>query len=305
MTRPFRFAVQAMELAERTRIDAFARQAEALGYEELYSYDHLGAVDPFVPLMVAAEATSHLRLGPLVLNNELHHPALLARTAATVDRMTGGRLVLGIGTGYARTEHDAMGIELRPPEPRVDRLGESLLILRALLGKGSMELDGRHHRLRIEDLGVRPVQEEIPILVGGHGRRLIQVAAPWANIFQFTGLTHRADGTLQPRGFAIETIVERASWLAEAAGDRNDTIERSVLIQATHLGDAAGDAIERAAASLGIAREVVVSTPFLLFGSVAQVVEKLHAMRETLGISHVVVRDAEGFAPVVELLAGR
>lgn len=305
MARPFRFAVQAMELSERSGVAAFAQQAEALGYEELYSYDHLGTVDPFLPLVVAAEATSQLRVGPLVLNNEFHHPALLARSAATADRMTGGRLILGIGTGYAQHEHEAMGVELRPPGPRVDRLKESLVVLRSLLANGSIEQDGRYHRVHIDDLGVRPVQDEIPILVGGQGRRLIQVAASLANIFQFTGTTHGPDGTPEPGGFAIETVADRASWLAEAAGDRNDLIERSVLVQATHIGDAAGDVFDRAAERFGVGREVVGSTPFLLFGSVAQVVEKLHAIRETVGISHVVVRDAEGFAPVVDALAGR
>ncbi len=86
---------------------------EALGYDELYSYDHIGSpaspaatklVDPFVPLVIAAHATRRLRVGPLVLNNEFHQPALLARTAATVHRMTDGRLVLGLGTGYAEQE---------------------------------------------------------------------------------------------------------------------------------------------------------------------------------------------------------
>jgi Luciferase-like monooxygenase len=85
VVRPFRFAVQAMSVGDRDAVVSAARQAEDLGYEELYSFDHLGTVDPFVPLMVAAEVTSELRVGPLVLNNELHHPALLARTAATVD----------------------------------------------------------------------------------------------------------------------------------------------------------------------------------------------------------------------------
>src|SRR5215207_7800856 len=106
MTRPFRFALQAQELSDREGIVTLARRAEEAGYEELYSYNHVGAVDPFTPLVIAAEATSTLRVWPLVLNNEFHHPVLLARTAATVDRLTGGRLVLGMGTGYAQSEHD-------------------------------------------------------------------------------------------------------------------------------------------------------------------------------------------------------
>jgi len=305
MARPFRFALQQMDLTERDTVVAAARQAEALGYEELYSYDHLGAVDPFVPLVVAADSTSSLRVGPLVLNNELHHPALLARTVATADRLTGGRLVLGIGTGYAQAEHDALGIELRPPGARVERFGESLTALRSLLDTGAAELDGRHHRLRVTDLGVRPEQPRVPILVGGHGRRVIEAAAPVVDIFQFTGLTHAAaDGTPQPSGFAVDDVAERARWLTEAAGDRDDQIERSILVQETHVGEGADAATERTAARIGAGRELVDETPFLLYGSVEQVVDKLGSLREALGVSHVVIREAEAFAPVVAALAG-
>lgn len=303
--RPFRFAVQARDLGDREKVAAFARRAEVLGYEELYSYDHLGAVDPFVPLLVAAEATSKLRVGPLVLNNEFHHPALLARTAATVDRMTGGRLVLGLGTGYAQHEHDAMDLELRRPGPRVDRFEECLTIVRHLLTSGSVEFEGLHHRVKVSDLGVRAVQDEVPILVGGHGRRVVEAAARWANIFQFTGLTHADDGSPQPGGFAPEEVAKRASWLAQAAGARGDAIERSVLVQATHLGDDVDETVGQAATHLGTTREAVAATPFLLFGSVGEVTDKLQRMRDELGISHVVVRDVENFAPVVEALAGR
>ena len=103
MPRPFRFALQGRNLGNRDALIELARQAEALGYDELFSFDHIGTVDPFIPLVVAAEATTRLRVGPLVLNNELHHPALLARTAATVDKLIGGRLVLGLGTGYTQS----------------------------------------------------------------------------------------------------------------------------------------------------------------------------------------------------------
>ncbi|MGZ4790581.1 MAG: LLM class flavin-dependent oxidoreductase, partial [Ilumatobacteraceae bacterium] len=79
--RSFRFSVQVRGLDDHDAVVAAAQRLEVLGYDELFSYDHVGAVDPFIPLMVAAEATTRLRVGPLVINNELHHPALLARTA--------------------------------------------------------------------------------------------------------------------------------------------------------------------------------------------------------------------------------
>jgi probable F420-dependent oxidoreductase len=305
VTRPFRFGLQAMDLGDHEAVADVARRAEAIGFDDLWSYDHLGAIDPFVPLVVAAEATTRLRIGPLVLNNELHHPALLARTAATVDRFSGGRLVLGMGTGYMQPEHDATGIELRPPGDRVDRLEESLVALRQLLDDGRCHLDGTHHHLAIDDLGVRPIQGRVPILVGGHGRRVVGVAGRHADLFQFTGLTHAPDGTPQPGGFAPDDVALRAVWLTEAAGDREADIERSVLVQATHVGDGADRAIGKAAERLGADEDLVTSTPFLLMGSLEQIVDELGRMREAYGISHVVVRDAEGFAPVVEALAGR
>lgn len=303
--RPFRFGVQVGVLGDHGQMVRAARQAEALGYDELWSADHIGAVDPFIPLVVAAEATTTLRVGPLVINNELHHPALLARTAATVDRLTGGRLVLGMGTGYAASEHEATGIPLRSPGERVDRLAESIDALRALLDTGRAHTTGDHHRLAIDGLGIRPAQERVPILVGGHGRRVVSEVGPLADIFQFTGLTHAADGTPAPGGFAADQVAERARWLAEAAGDRDDEIERSVLVQSTHVGPGADEAIAQAADGLGVDEDLVRTTPFLLLGSFDQLVDELERRRAELGISHVVVRDAEGFAPIVAALRGR
>lgn len=115
MSRPFRFATQTGPFHDASQLRVRAQEIEAFGYEELYSSDHIGmaagpnSVDPFVALIIAAEATTTLRVGPLVLNNEFHQPALLARTVISVDQMTQGRLVLGMGTGYAQAEHEAIG----------------------------------------------------------------------------------------------------------------------------------------------------------------------------------------------------
>ena len=302
--KPFRFAVQARGLDDRDSLVLHARQIESLGYDELFSYDHVGAADPFIPLMVAAEATTRLRIGPLVLNNELHHPALLARTAATVDRLTGGRLVIGLGTGYAQSEHDAIGMQLREPGSRVIRFEESVIALRALLDTGSAAFEGVHHQLAIDDLGIRPVQQRVPFLIGGHGKRVVGIAARHADIFQFTGLTHGEGGEPSLGGFSLEALTERSGWLGEAAGDRSAEIERSALVQFVHVGDDADRQIDETAERFELSRELIDETPFILIGSVEQVVDKLERLRAGLGISHFVVRDAEGFAPVVATLAG-
>jgi probable F420-dependent oxidoreductase len=305
MVRPFRFAVQGKDLADRDLLVAEARQVEALGYDELFSYDHIGSVDPFVPLVVAAEATTRLRVGPLVLNNEFHHPALLARTAATVDRLSGGRLVLGLGTGYTQSEHDAIGLLLREPGSRVTRFEESVVALRSLLDTGAAAFAGTHHQLAVEDLGIRPAQQHVPFLIGGHGKRVVGIAARHADIFQFTGLTHGEGGRPAPGGFAIGAVRERSRWLADAAGDRHGHIELSALVQRVHIGAGADEQIEEIADRFGVDRTLIDGTPFLLLGSEEQVVDKLERLRSDVGISHFVVRDAEGFAPVVDALAGR
>jgi probable F420-dependent oxidoreductase len=297
--------VQVRDLADHDGLVAAARQIESLGYDELFSYDHVGAVDPFIPLMIAAEATTRLRVGPLVINNEFHHPALLARSAATVDRLTGGRLVLGLGTGFARSEHDAIGMLLRDPGPRVSRFEESVKALRSLLDTGTVQLDGEHHHLDVDDLGVRPVQERVPFLIGGHGRRVIGVAARHADIFQFTGLSDLPGGQLSAGGFGLDAIRQRAHWLTDAAGDRNGDIERSALVQAVDIADDAGDRIDAAAERFDVTRQVSEETPFALVGSLQQVADKIERLRADVGISHYVIRDADAFAPVVAMLAGR
>lgn len=307
MARPFRFAIQTGPFEDPEKLRSFAQLVESLGYDELYSYDHIGvdrpnaAVDPFIALLVAAEATTRLRIGPLVLNNEFHQPVLLARTAISVDQMTAGRLVLGLGTGYAQVEHDAMGMPLLPPGPRVTRFGETLAVVRDLCDTGACTFTGEHHQVSIPDFGISPVQEHIPILIGGHGKRVVTLAAEYADIFQFTGLTHGEDGTPSGGGFAIEHVERRAQWLSEAAGDRNDAIERSALVQRTSVGPSAhADAL--ANENYADYVDILDETPFMLVGSVEQVVDKLERLRESLGISHLVVRDPEGFAPVLEAL---
>lgn len=304
MVRPFRFALQGGPFKDPERTRAHARDVESLGYEELYSFDHVGTVDPFVPLVVAALATERLRVGPLVLNNEFHQPALLARTVATIDAMIGGRLVLGFGTGYMQSEHDAIGLELRAPGLRVARFGESLQVVRSLLDTGACDLDGEHHHVHLEALGVEPANAHIPFLIGGHGRRVVSLAARFADIFQFTGLHHGERGVPNGGGFAIEEVDERSRWLTEAAGDRDADIERSILVQATYVGDDADAKLDEFAGQFEMPRELLEATPFVLVGSVQQVVEKLEGLRERIGVSHVTVRDADGFAPVVEALAG-
>ena len=314
--RPYRFAIQGGPFDDGEALRTHARNVEALGYDELFTSDHIGApnsdgrsgrmfiVDPFIPLVIAAESTTRLRVGTLVLNNEFYNPALLARTVATTDRLIGGRLVLGIGTGYSGSEHDSIGMPIRAPGPRVSRLGESLVVLRELLDNGAVEHDGEHESVHIDDIGVSPIQSRVPFLVGGHGRRVVQLAAEHADICQFTGLTHGKGGAPTAGGFPLGDVVERSSWLSAAAGDRDSAIERSALVQFAACGDDT-PSVSELADRFELEPNVVEESPFILSGSLQQLIDKIERLRERVGITHYVVRDPEGFAPVVDALAGR
>jgi len=312
-SRPYRFAIQGGPFADPDALAEHARSVEALGYDELYTSDHVGApdqggrkggryiVDPFAPLLIAAAATTKLRVGPLVLNNEFSNPALLARTAATVDCLTSGRLVLGMGTGYAAREHESIGMPIRPPGPRVSRFEECLQILRSLLDTGAVHHDGVHEYVSFDDLGVSPRQTHVPFLVGGHGRRVVGIAARHADIFQFTGLTHGKDGTPSGGGFSLSQVQERGDWLEEGAGERAGDIERSALVQLVACGvDAPSDA--EIAEQFELPEETIADTPFVLSGSLERIIDKVERLRETVGITHYVVREPETFAPVVDAL---
>ena len=302
MHRPIRFGIQGGPLDDPVALAEHARRIEALGYDEFFTMDHFGgqSVDPFMPLMTVAAATTRLRVGPLVINNEFHHPALLARTAISVDQLSAGRLTLGLGTGYARAEHDAIGLELRDPGPRVDRFGESLFVLRELLDEGACQMAGTHHVVDVDGL-LPPVQEHVPFLIGGHGRRVVELAGRFADIFQFTGLEHTEDGTLQPAGFRVDHLDLRAQWLEDAAGSRNAEIERSALVQMCVVGDGAPTDAE-VADRYRFDPIDVADCPFVLTGSIEQIVDKLGRLRERLGITHWVIREPEAFAPVLDAL---
>ena len=114
-------------------------------------------------------------------------------------------------------------------------------MLRSLLDTGAATFDGEFHHVAVDSLGVRPAQARVPFLLGGHGRRVVALAARHADIFQFTGLTHGEDGVPAPGGFALDDVRQRARWLEDAAGDRD--IERSALVQVVHVGAGADEAI--------------------------------------------------------------
>jgi F420-dependent oxidoreductase-like protein len=171
---------------------------EALGFESLWRSDHFmslvdndrESLETWVALTLTAAETRRLRFGPLVCPITFRHPALLARMAASVDALSGGRLVLGLGAGWNAREHQAFGLPFPPLKERMDRLEEGLEVIRALLGDEPAQFAGRFYQLAGANPRPKPVQRpRLPILIGTTGmRRMLRIVARYADEWDVPGL---------------------------------------------------------------------------------------------------------------------
>jgi probable F420-dependent oxidoreductase len=259
--------------------------------------------------MAAADATTTLRVGGLVLDNDFKHPVVLAKELATLDLLSDGRLEIGIGAGWMRADYDGTGIPYDPPGVRIDRMVEAVRLIKALLAPGQAALEGDHYHVPGLEGFPKPVQQpHPPILIGGGGRRMLGVAAREADIVGINGtLTAGAIGPDVLGSMRARAIDERIPWIRDAAGDRFDAIElnvRAFFVSVTNDRDAVASNL---ATALGLDVEEILATPFALIGSPEELVEDLRARRERWGFSYVIVggEDTDAFAPVVAELAGR
>jgi probable F420-dependent oxidoreductase len=307
--RPFRFGVQEHSSPSGRAWREKARLVESLGYKALYLPDHFGdQLGPIAALMAAADATSALRVGPLVFDNDYRHPAVLAKEVATLDLLSEGRFDLGLGAGWMASDYDQTGIPFDSPGVRIERMEEGLAIIKGLLAGGEFSFTGKHYSIKsLEGLPLPVQKPHPPILLGGGGRRMLGVAAREADIVNvnFDLREGRVNPSLARTGLASATD-QKMVWVREAAGDRFDDIELSVTIFFASITDdreSLGGALMR---GLGYELADVLETPHFLIGTVDQVVETLRARRQRYGISYVILPGevAESFAPVVERLTG-
>ena len=306
--RGFRFAVQGRGAASGADWLATARRAEALGYDVVSVPDHLvGGLGPIAALAAAAAATTRIRLGGFVFANDYRHPAMLAKEAATIDLLSGGRLELGIGAGWMRSEYEAAGFPFDPPPVRLARLEESIHLLTLLFADEPTTFAGEHYRVTDLALVPKPVQRpRPPILVGGGGRRLLELAARQADIVGLAPAS-RDDGTLDPASITAAATARKAAWVREAAGSRFDALELNVYVYAVEATEDRQAAAQRLADAFALSADEVIASPHALIGSVQGMVEELRERREWYGISHVTVGEdlMDALAPVVARLAGR
>lgn len=303
MTMPFRFGYQcrggtADELREQ------ARRAEDAGFDLIHTFDHLNpAWGPTLPLLAMAEATTRLRVCPLVLNNDFHHPVLLAMEYANLDHLTGGRVELGIGAGHSFTEYTAMGLPFDPAKVRKARMAEAVEIVRRLLDGETVTYDGEHYHLS-DVTTQRSAQDRLPIFVGVNGGRALAHAAAHADTIGLTMLGRTLeDGHNHEVRWQASRLDDTVLHIRSCAAGRSHPLELNALVQVLEVTD------DPEAVLQSIVDEVPTLTlddarltPFIAVGTHDQIAQHLLHCRERWGISSFAVRDIDAFAPVIDRL---
>lgn len=308
--RPFRFGVQAHRARSAAEWKERARRIEAMGIETLYIPDHFDQqFAPIAALMAAADATTTLRIGSLVFDNDYRHPVVLAKEAATLDLLSEGRLDLGLGAGWLVVDYEQSGIRFDPPATRIARLEEAVKIIKGLLSGETMTFHGKHYEINGFAGFPAPVQKpHPPLLLGGGGRRILSFAAREADVVHvnYDLREGRINPTLVKTGMAERTR-EKVEWVRHAAGDRLDRIELAMTVFLANVTDDRQSMAESVAAGIEADARDVLEMPHFLIGTVDQITEQLVERRERYGFSNIVLPGAvaEQLQPVVARLAGK
>lgn len=310
MPRPFRFGVQAQQTASGEEWLELARKTEDLGYSTLTLPDHFdGQFAPALALGAAAGVTTTLRLGALVWCNDYRHPVLFANEMATLDILSGGRLEIGIGAGWMKTDYETAGLTYDRPGVRIDRMIESIRIQKGLYTDGAFSYDGEHYQITDLDLMPKPLQKPYPpFLIGGGGPRMLRLAGKHADIVGVNpNLVSGAIDAQTVSDITAERFAEKISWVKDGAGDRFDEIELNLRVFMVVFTDDRRGTAEALAGGMGLSVEQALASPLGLVGTTEQMVEDLIERRETYGFSYIGIGpdEMEQFAPVVAELAGQ
>lgn len=325
--RPFRFSLQSFNTDSPQNWRALIARTEALGYSTFFLADHVLSPGPALdatfhpPQMLAAmpaiamalEQTTTLRVGCRVFCNDYRHPVMLAKEAATLDYLSGGRLEFGLGAGWIRNEYEAVGLPFDDFPVRFERFAESVHAYKAFMSGEPLALRGDNVNWNGFHGLPAPAQTPYPpLMIGGGSRRILEFAGAEADIVSLN-FNNRA-GMLGPDGMRsglAAATAEKIDWIRHGAGARFADIELEIGAYNTIVTDQAQATAAAIGEALGMSAEDILAHPHCLIGSVDFICDELQRRRETYGISYISVMDdgennmVEAFAPVVARLAGK
>lgn len=317
--RPFRLTASAAPgVVDIDEVKRTARLAESLGFSTIVFQDHLVEQHAPIPLLaVVAAYTEHIRICPYVLNVDLRHPAVVAQDLGSLDILSNGRLIIGVGGGWSRREYDAIGIPFDPIGARTARLHEALDVLRGCFADGPFSYAGKQYTIVNHDGHPKPLQRpHPPFLIGGGGRRMLELAARQANIVGFAPrLPPSRPGGLfmDPLSITVAATAEKLEWVRAAAGERFEQLELSTHVSgwpvmvtknAAREARAIIDEISRRT-GVELTMDELLESPHVFIGTEEQLADKCFFLRDRLGISNFMLGRPEQVAGIVERLAGR
>ena len=307
--RPFRFGIQTSATSNRHDWTELARRAETLGYSTLTMPDHFdGQLAPVPALQCAADATSTLRLGALVYDNDYKHPVVLAKELATMDVLSEGRVEIGLGAGWMASDYAQSGIPYDSPGVRVSRMIEGLSVIKGALGAEPFSFDGDHYTITGYNGLPKPIQSQPPVLIGGGGPRVLTFAAQQADIVGINAtLTSGAVDETTFASMTAEQTDRKVQIVRSAANDagRLAEIEMNIRTFMVFITEDIAGALDTLHAFTGAPQDVIAASPFALVGPPSKIIDELRERRERWGFSYIIVGqdDVEPFAPVVAALA--
>jgi probable F420-dependent oxidoreductase len=307
--RGFRFGVQVSKETSAKGWAELARRTEAAGYEVLTMPDHFtDQLAPIPALMAAASATTTLRVGALVFDNDYKHPVVLAKELATIDLLSEGRLEIGLGAGWMISDYEEAGIPYDSPKVRIDRFIEGVAVIRGAMAEGAFSFSGDHYTITNYNGQPKPMQARPPLLIGGGGKRVLSYAAREADIIGINGtMTAGVVGPEALSTMTAESVDEKVAIVAAAGAHRINDIEmniRTFFVKVTNDRAATVDGIS---SMFGVSKDMIDASPFALIGSVEECIEQLLERRERWGFSYTIVgaENIDECAPIVAALRGK
>jgi probable F420-dependent oxidoreductase len=314
--KPFRFGLLSHNTSPSSHhLVEQARRAERAGYSTFLVPDHLE--DQFAPalaLAMVAQATTSIRIGSCVFDNDFRHPVLLAKDIATLDHLSNGRFEPGLGAGWMRSEYEHIGLPFDRPAVRIDRLAEAIQIVKALLTQETATFSGTYYTIT----GMRGLPEPLqkphpPLHLGGSGKRMLQLAAREASC---VGIIPRIkqdergehmNALLDMDDAAPAMLHQKIAWIREAAGPRFAELELNIVLMDVQVTDEREQIQQTLAERYAVSPQTIQDSPFFLIGNLEQISEKLWQIREQFGFSYIAAWEEhlESLAPIVAHLTGR
>lgn len=307
--QPFRFSTPVSVTSDARSFRDHVRRMEDLGFSTVTISDHFDdQLGPIAALQAAADATTTLRVGSLVFCNDYRHPVVLAKEAATLDLLSEGRFELGLGAGWMESDYTQAGLPYDAAATRVDRLDEAIQVIRRLWGGEPVAFTGQHYS--VDGLVGTPVPHTPggpPLVVGGGGRRVLELAARHADVVGINPklTAGRIDASAGPSATPSATDA-KVAWIRDAAGARFESIELHVRLELAVVTDDPEPLVQALSGGFGLTPDEARATPHAAVGTIDSICDALVERRERWGLSYVGIPagSVDAMAPVVSRLAG-